>query len=104
MAFAIVGLDFLLRLAVIEKRIAQTWLTPASSETASEEGWVGYAPYGAVNGSLNNGVSSQAFAFWKMLRQPRILISLWAVIVGALVISAFDTVSDSAHSPFLRLC
>lgn len=103
MAFAIVGLDFLLRLAVIEKRIAQTWLTPASSETASEEGWVGYAPYGVVGRNLNKGVSSQTFAFWKLLRQPRILISLWAVIAGALVISAFDTVSYSAKSLFVRL-
>ncbi|KAK4869430.1 hypothetical protein LT330_005812 [Penicillium expansum] len=97
MAFGIVALDFFLRLAVVEKRIAERWLCLTDGERPSQEN--GYIPeqppYGALETITNSGqtateISKSTCALGKLLKQPRILISLWAVIVGALVVSAFD--------------
>lgn len=102
MAFGIVALDLFLRLAVVEKRIAERWLCVSEGEQPTQEN--GYIPeqplYGAI-GDVGNGaqdahialeISKGTFAMGQLLRQPRILISLWAVVVGALVVSAFDAV------------
>ncbi|KAJ5165300.1 uncharacterized protein N7500_007130 [Penicillium coprophilum] len=97
MAFGIIALDFLLRLAVVEKRIAERWLCLTDGERPSQEnGHIPeHPPYGAL-GTINSSphtitvISKSTFALGKLLKQPRILISLWAVIVGALVVSAFD--------------
>lgn len=99
-AFGIVALDFFLRLAVVEKRIAERWLSPSEGEQPTQEnGYVSeqplYGSIGAVSGEIQSSataseISKGMFAVGKLLRQPRILISLWAVIVGALVVSAFD--------------
>ncbi|CAG7984157.1 unnamed protein product [Penicillium olsonii] len=104
MAFGIVALDLFLRLAVVEKRIAERWLCFAEGELPTQEN--GYVPeqplYGATE-DLGNEVqeprtlleaSKGTFALGRLIRQPRIIISLWAVIVGALVVSAFDAVRD----------
>ncbi|OQE40182.1 hypothetical protein PENCOP_c006G05347 [Penicillium coprophilum] len=96
-AFGIIALDFLLRLAVVEKRIAERWLCLTDGERPSQEnGHIPeHPPYGAL-GTINSSphpateISKSTFALGKLLKQPRILISLWAVIVGALVVSAFD--------------
>ncbi|KAJ5318974.1 uncharacterized protein N7506_011678 [Penicillium brevicompactum] len=100
MAFGILALDLFLRLAVVEKRIAERWLCVSEGEQPTQEN--GYIPeqplYGAI-GDVGNGaqdahialeISKGTFAMGQLLRQPRILISLWAVVVGALVVSAFD--------------
>ncbi|CAI7664627.1 unnamed protein product [Penicillium viridicatum] len=97
MAFGIVALDFFLRLAVVEKRIAERWLCLTEGERPSQEN--GYIPeqppYGALETITSSSqtvtkISKSTFALGKLLKQPRILISLWAVIVAALVVSAFD--------------
>lgn len=102
MAFGIVALDFFLRLAVVEKRIAERWLCLTDGERPSQEN--GYIPeqppygtMGTITGSAQTAaeISKSTFALGKLLKQPRILISLWAVIVGALVVSAFDAVWNS---------
>ncbi|CAG8203540.1 unnamed protein product [Penicillium salamii] len=100
MAFGIVALDLFLRLAVVEKRIAERWLCFTEGEQPTQEN--GYMPeqppYGTIGDVTNGATDSQTaleiskgtFAMGQLIRQPRILISLWAVIVGALVVSAFD--------------
>lgn len=102
MAFGIIALDFFLRLAVVEKRIAERWLCLTDGERPSQEN--GYIPeqppYGALETITNSSqtvteISKSTFALGKLLKQPRILISLWAVIVAALVVSAFDAVWNS---------
>ena len=124
MAFGIVALDFFLRLVVVEKRIAERWLCLADGERPTQaNGYVSeQPPYGTI-GIVTSGahgvhtaseISKGTFAIGKLLKQPRILISLWAVIVGALVVSAFDAVRNdvlrhgtyftdfpSRHFPFL---
>lgn len=99
MAFGIVALDFFLRLAVVEKRTAERWLCLTDGEQATQEnGHISeQPPYGAIGNITTSthagtGISRSTFALGKLLRQPRILVSLWAVIVGALVVSAFDAV------------
>ncbi|KAJ5462946.1 hypothetical protein N7475_007890 [Penicillium sp. IBT 31633x] len=97
MAFGIIALDFFLRLAVVERRIAERWLCLIDGEQPSlENGHLSeHPPYGAF-GTVASRVdtatemSKATFALGKLLKQPRILISLWAVVVGALVVSAFD--------------
>ncbi|KAJ6185684.1 hypothetical protein N7519_006985 [Penicillium mononematosum] len=97
MAFGVVGLDFFLRLAVVEKRIAERWLCLDDGERPSQEN--GYIPeqppYGTLgtiptSGHTATEISKTTFALGKLLKQSRILISLSAVTVGALVVSAFD--------------
>lgn len=103
MAFGIIALDFFLRLAVVERRIAERWLCLIDGEQPSlENGHLSeHPPYGAF-GTVASRVdtatemSKATFALGKLLKQPRILISLWAVVVGALVVSAFDAVCDAA--------
>ncbi|KAJ5146233.1 uncharacterized protein N7515_000797 [Penicillium bovifimosum] len=96
MAFGIVALDFFLRLAVAEKRTAERWLCLTDGERPSQEnGYVSeQPPYGAIATISSSAeaaeMSKSAFALWKLLKQPRMLVSLWAVVVGALVVSAFD--------------
>jgi MFS family permease len=102
MAFGIVALDFFLRLAVVEKRIAERWLCLTEGERPTQaNGYVSEQPLYGTTGIVTSGVgevhaaseiSKGTFALGKLLKQPRILISLWAVIVGALVVSAFDAV------------
>ena len=105
MAFGIVALDFFLRLAVVEKRIAQRWLCLTDGERPSQEN--GYIPAQPPYGTLGTictrdaATSKSTFALAKLLKQPRILVSLWAVTVGALVISAFDAVWNSVF--YLRI-
>jgi hypothetical protein len=98
MAVGIVALDFFVRLAVVEKRVAERWLCIAENERPTEEnGYVSeQPPYGTITNRTRSVtiISTGTFALGKLLRQPRILISLWAVIVGALVVSAFDAVCD----------
>jgi MFS family permease len=107
MAFGIVALDFFLRLAVVEKRTAERWLCLTDGERPSQEnGHVSeQPPYGAIATISSSAeaaeMSKSAFALWKLLKQPRILVSLWAVVVGALVVSAFDAVGNAV--PFLLM-
>jgi MFS family permease len=98
MAVGIVALDFFLRLAVVEKRVDERWLCIADNERPTEEnGYVSeQPPYGAIRRRTPSFtvISKGTFVLGQLLQQPRIMISLWAVIVGALVVSAFDAVCD----------
>ncbi|KAI3128411.1 hypothetical protein CBS147326_6913 [Penicillium roqueforti] len=96
MAFGIVALDFFLRLAVVEKRIAQRWLCLTDGERPTQEN--GYIPEQPPYGTFETirtrdtitEISKSSFALAKLLKQPWVLVCLWAVTVGALVVSAFD--------------
>ncbi|KAJ6146761.1 hypothetical protein N7497_008743 [Penicillium chrysogenum] len=85
MAFGIVTLDFFLRLAVVEKRIAERWLCLTDGERPSQEN--GYIPQQPPYGTLGTiptsshtaEISKTTFALGKLLKQPRILIGLSAV-------------------------
>ncbi|KAJ5776961.1 hypothetical protein N7520_000207 [Penicillium odoratum] len=109
MGFGILALDMALRLCMIEKRFALRWLT--LPEYCPYRGHTYISGYFSCETVFNQRSSSSSgtggsFDLVKLLRQSRILISLWAVIVSALVISAFDAtlavfVQDTFHSSAL---
>ncbi|KAJ5637141.1 hypothetical protein N7490_007020 [Penicillium lividum] len=107
--FGILALDMALRLCMIEKRFASRWLT--LPEYCPYQGHTYTSGYFSCETVFNQRNSSStrtggSLDLVKLLRQSRILISLWAVIVSALVISAFDAtlavfVQDTFHSSAL---
>jgi MFS family permease len=95
MAFVIITLDLLLRLAVVEKRVAAKWLTETERPFIAESNNSDELPYGTQgngNGAIKIAKSDGNFALFNLLKQSRILISLWAIIVSNVVVSAFDAV------------
>lgn len=95
MAFVIITLDLLLRLAVVEKRVAAKWMTETGRPFIDESNNNGGLPYGTNsngNGTIKIARSDGTFALFNLVKQRRILISLWAIIVSNVVVSAFDAV------------
>ena len=99
MAFAIVGVDLLLRVAVIEKKVARQWL-PEDSETSSSSPHArGYNTFGdASEPSDSESPKSKKPALFLIIRQPRVMISSWALLVHGLLYSAFDAVRYASFS------
>ncbi|GAQ34503.1 MFS transporter [Aspergillus niger] len=99
MAFAIVGLDLVMRFAVIEKRVAKRWMAlsqddadndnetnnddnPSESSTPQPE-------------TTENEVTiipkhSRKPTLLLLIQQPRILISSWGLLVHGMIYAAFD--------------
>lgn len=100
MAFGIIGLDAFLRMILVEKRVAKRWSSPPPDPEQSEpeqkkSSETSEAP--KTTSATSPVASGQErprtkFAFFMLLKQPRILITLWAVLVGGIVLSAFDAV------------
>ncbi|KAJ5177173.1 uncharacterized protein N7482_003050 [Penicillium canariense] len=93
MAFGILTLDFFLRLAVVEKQVAARWLNETERPLMAGSPVGGQAHYETElsrNATVKHPTSKGTFALFKLLGQPRILISLWAVIVSNIIVSAFD--------------
>jgi MFS family permease len=97
MAFAIIALDLVLRLAVIEKKVAERWVSsPDNGVVSRRDHDHNHQSYGSAPPMPRWPKASRkegSLALFKLLRQPRVLIALWAVIVSAIVASAFDAVS-----------
>ena len=95
--FGIITLDLILRLANIEKRVAVRWTNtpyyPLQNEFSFPTNPFLYEIMLNGDRTLQNFKSSASFALSKLLPKPRILISLWAMVVNALIMSAFDAVS-----------
>ncbi|KAF3396491.1 hypothetical protein F1880_006673 [Penicillium rolfsii] len=94
MAFVLITLDLLLRLAVVERRVAAKWLNETERPFLAESNSNGELPYGTNgNGSgITEVVRSDGgtFSLFNLLKQRRILICLWAIIVSNVIMSAFD--------------
>lgn len=116
MVFGIIVLDFCFRLAMTEKKIASKWVDSSVSikdETMSSKSSVDYL---SVDGQqvdpktkiLDDEQSSSSCTLkhqsstkntfgtpiiFILLKSPRMLFTLWAVMVPILVIAAFDSVS-----------
>ncbi|PLB37762.1 MFS transporter [Aspergillus candidus] len=93
MAFVIVGVDLVMRVSVIEKKVAERYLITEDGETPASphQSQVSYqtfaepAPPSPSNGKLRRP------ALWLIMQQPRVLISCWALLVQGLFYSAFDS-------------
>ena len=100
-AYAIIAIDMGLRLTMIEKRVAAQWDrcldTPgeAGNDAAvcERESPALYQQDTAVPQRRESG-----FALFRILRQRRVLISSWALLVQGILLSAFDAVC-SRHCP-----
>lgn len=102
MAFAVVGVDFVMRVAVVEKKVAKRWVDGDSNDHVN-----GHAN-GNINGHAVSGYHTfpqtpvacedeedRGFALLKIARQPRVLVSLWALMVQGVLYTAFDAVCSS---------
>lgn len=88
LAFAIIALDLLLRVAMVEPRTAQRWRAKMS---ASPEAMPGAQSSNHVMEVSEPG-QGESNAYLTLLKQPRILIAIWGIVVQALVVAAFDAV------------
>lgn len=98
MAFAIVAIDVVMRVAVIEKKVARRWTAEASeadNETAphlpANGGYDTFANPGSSSGGGPLGSPKPALLL--IARQPRVMISSWALLVQGVLYSAFDSVN-----------
>ncbi|KAL5359816.1 MFS transporter [Aspergillus floccosus] len=80
MAFALVGVDLFMRVAVIEKKVARRWIAAADDEHAHE---------GTAHADTVPNKPPQP-ALLLIARQPRVLISSWALLVHGILYSSFD--------------
>ena len=98
LAFAIIALDLLLRLAMIDPRTAQRWKGKALA--SQETPLLAQSPVHALWSSERG--HGEFYTFSTLLEQPRILIALWGTVVQASVIAAFDTVCfSSCHNTYI---
>ncbi|TWU74819.1 hypothetical protein ED733_006580 [Metarhizium rileyi] len=105
MCFALIAVDIVLRLAVIEKKYAASWLTraetmpsqatgipaPSTSSKVEEAETSSDQPHDPE--SLLHGEKRSQQAVKETLRvftSPRLLAALWATVVEAAVLAAFD--------------
>ncbi|KAJ5771931.1 Major facilitator superfamily domain general substrate transporter [Penicillium odoratum] len=82
-ASVLVVIDFALRIILIEKRTSRYWI---EADVESPENIRSIAANHTDSSSTEGGLPVQ-----KLIRQPRILITLWALLVVGIVFSAFDT-------------
>lgn len=100
MAFVIVGVDLVMRVSVIEKKVAERYLITEDGETPASphQSQVSYQTFAEpAPPSPNNGKLRRP-ALWLIMQQPRVLISCWALLVQGLFYSAFDSVSHAYNS------
>jgi MFS family permease len=94
-AFSLIGINLVLRLAAIESKAVVNWFEPEENDRTPEP--VLPTPclhYGAIQKSNESLASdSRMFAFWTLLQQPRILITTWAFISQSLLNFALHSVS-----------
>ncbi|KAL9127392.1 MAG: hypothetical protein Q9217_003726 [Psora testacea] len=89
MAFGVIGLDFLLRLAIVDQKTLRRW-TPGESPTSPErQSLLGASSEEAPESAETKPRGSSAIFI--LLSQPRILIALWGVVFQGMVVAAFDT-------------
>lgn len=100
MAFAIIGVDLVMRVGVVEKKVARRWISTEHEENGNGNGHVhssvgGYHTFPGEPAGVEEDKSK--FALLEIARQPRVLISLWALLVQGLLFSAFDAVRPLSH-------
>ncbi|KAI2840586.1 hypothetical protein CBS11350_6889 [Aspergillus niger] len=98
MAFAIVGIDLVMRFAVIEKRVAKRWMA-LSQDDADSNNETNHDNPSDDNPPQPDTTDNDATIIPKhsrkptlllLLQQPRILISSWGLLVHGMIYAAFD--------------
>ncbi|KAL4784022.1 major facilitator superfamily domain-containing protein [Aspergillus varians] len=109
MAFALVGVDFLMRVAVVEKKVAAKW-TDSSDSSSSPSSPIlsvrevsGYHTFTGARPGDESGSESESQeddhqqqpkppTLFEIAKQPRVVISSFGLLVQGLLFSAFDAV------------
>ncbi|KAH1481822.1 hypothetical protein KXX26_007429 [Aspergillus fumigatus] len=85
MAFAIIGVDFVMRVAVIEKKVARAYLSDSPEENPREE-------YPQRPPQISETATGwRNIALLRIASQPRVVISSFALLVQGILYSAFDS-------------
>lgn len=95
MAAVLVGVDFILRILLVEKKVMESWIKANTESPDNDQQHITSNPNECL--STNEG----GFLLLNLIRQPRILITLWALLVIGIFFSAFDAVSFSPTPQFL---
>ncbi|KAL3419891.1 vesicular amine transporter [Phlyctema vagabunda] len=91
MAFGLIGVDLILRLAMIEKRTAKKWLeeTHTAMDESGRQGFgnpITARPEGE-NSSLQR---ASQLALFTLFRNHRLIVTLWGNFVQAIIIASLD--------------
>lgn len=90
-AYPILVLDMVMRLFLIEKKVAAQWSGESNGDLESDLETAQRIPSG---GSREPQVVQRrkGFVVFRMLKQRRVLISSWALLAQGILLSAFDAV------------
>ncbi|PYH89136.1 MFS general substrate transporter [Aspergillus ellipticus CBS 707.79] len=88
MAFAIVAVDMVMRIAVIEKKVAKRWVSNEDSPSGDESQPQSQPP--PDNSSDDTPKRREIPALFLLVQQPRILVSSWGLLVHGIIYAAFD--------------
>ena len=127
MAFGLIAMDVFLRLVVIEKRVAKQWTStlqrreisvsanqasdvfqqcptvPRPDDTDDNEmGQLGLDLRPPTREAAETSSHGAHLSILLLLRSPRFLATLWGILVQALLLTAFDTVSTIHPSINMR--
>ncbi|KAL4807146.1 major facilitator superfamily domain-containing protein [Aspergillus unguis] len=104
MAFGLVGVDLVMRVAMVEKKVVKGWTNP-EPESESESPILSSQERGGYNtftgtGSVNEGsehyeqdqqrAEAKSPTILQIAKQPRVVISSFGLLVQGLLFSAFD--------------
>lgn len=94
LAFAMIAVDLVLRVVVIEKRRAGELSKPVDDNTITEVSRNGYSsfPRDQIEDIVSQSEGKGVFAILTLLTQPRMLITLWAFVAEGIVTASFDAV------------
>lgn len=88
-AYSVIAADLVMRIALVEKKVAARWM-----RLLDVEGESCLSRAGGFEESTRQEVRSTGsrFALFRILTQRRVLISSWALLVHGILLSAFDAV------------
>lgn len=105
LAFAMIAVDLVLRVVVIERRAVDQLVKPAdpnenngsNDSSTTEVPRNGYSsfPRDQIEDPTPQSEGKGVFAILTLLTQPRMLITLWAFVVNGIVTASFDAVGHS---------
>lgn len=87
-AYAIIALDLAMRVVMIEKRVAAQWAPIPDGDLESDAQPVD----GPAFSEHELRAAGEGFILFRILKQRRVLISSWALLVQGILLSAFDAV------------
>lgn len=90
-AYPILALDMVMRLVLVEKKVAAQWVE-SSEDLESDPETHSHAPPVAPPQPQPQIQRRRGIVMLRMLKQRRVLISSWALLVQGLLLSAFDAV------------